>query len=325
MTEPYTRPDTHAFLTFLNALPGPKTHEMTPPDARRAMVMMRDVADAPVGDLAVIRDLDIPGPAGTIRARLFDAREARAPGPVMVFFHGGGWVIGDLDTHAPFCAEAARLLDMPVVAVDYRLAPEAPWPAAPDDCEAAARWVAGAPEALGRVPTSLVLAGDSAGGNLTITTAMALRDQPAAVPVVAHFPIYPATDMNGESYPSYDAFREGRLLTHDGMQWFSAQYAAEKEHVRASPIRGDLAGMPPALVLTASLDPIRDQGRAYAAALANAGVPVIFREAAGNIHGFINLRKGIPSSAGDIAGALSALRDLVTEAEAQRVMAQAAG
>lgn len=323
MTEFYTRSDTEAFLAFLNALPGPKMHELSPPEARQAMRAMRDLADAPVGDLALARDFSIDGPAGAIPARLFDAREHRTPGPVMVFFHGGGWVIGDLDTHAPFCAEAARLLDLPVIAIGYHLAPEHPWPAAPDDCETAARWVASSPAQLGRGVTGLVLAGDSAGGNLAIITAMALRDAPAQVPVIAQFPIYPATDFS-KPYESYEKFSEGRLLTHEAMLWFAANYSAEAGHVRASPLLGDVAGLPPALVLTASLDPIRDQGRAYAAALVKAGVPVIFREARGNIHGFINLAKGIPSSVGDIAGALCALKDLVAEAEAGRVMEQAA-
>ncbi|WP_238475190.1 alpha/beta hydrolase [Sphingomonas cavernae] len=323
MTDFYTRPDTEAFLTFLNALPGPKMHQLPPPEARQAMRAMRDVADAPVGELAVIRDLSIDGPAGMIPARLFDARETRALGPILVFFHGGGWVIGDLETHAPFCAEAARALDLPVVSIDYRLAPEHPWPAAPDDCEAAARWVATSPAALGRAVTGLILAGDSAGGNLSIITAMALRDAPAAVPVIAQFPIYPATDFS-KPYDSYDKFAEGRLLTHDAIEWFGNNYAADPEHVRASPLLGDVAGLPPALVLTAGLDPLRDQGRAYAGALIAAGVPVVFREAKGNIHGFINLARGIPSSVGDIAGALRALKDLVSEAEAGRVMEQAA-
>ena len=148
--------------------------------------MMGHVAELPLGDLAVTRDIAIPDPAGDIPARLYDARDSRDAGPVMVFFHGGGFVIGDLDTHGPYCAEAARQLDMPVVSIDYRLAPEHPFPAATDDCEAAARWVA---ENI--ACTGLILSGDSAGGNLTIVTAMALRDEPAAVPVIAQNPIYP--------------------------------------------------------------------------------------------------------------------------------------
>lgn len=320
----FVRPDTRAFLDFLNNMPGPKTHELTPDAARGVMRAMREVADAPVGDLALIRDLSIPGPAGAIPARLYDARDSREPGPALLYFHGGGFVFGDLHTHEPFCAEAARLLDMPVIAVDYRLAPENPWPAAPDDCEAAARWVAGNPAELGRVATGLVIAGDSAGGNLTVVTTMALRDAPAKIPVIAQFPIYPVVDQVA-NYESFAQFGDGYLLTKDSMSWFTDSYAATVGHPRTDPLLHSQAGMPPTLVLTASLDPLRDQGRAYAGALAAAGVTVAFREAVGNIHGFVNLTKVIPSTKGDIAGALAVLKDMVVEAEANRVMAQAAG
>jgi acetyl esterase len=323
VTEPFVRPDVRGFLDFLNSMPGPKMHELEAPAARVVYSAMKDVADLPMGSLATITDLAIPGPAGDIPARLFDIRVDREPGPAMLFYHGGGFVIGDIATHASFCAEIARVLDVPVISVDYRLAPENPWPAAPDDCEAAARWVAGSPGPLGRRVTSLIVCGDSAGGNLAIVTAMALRDAPATVPVVAQFAIYPATDMT-KDYPSYDAFAEGFLLTRDSMDWFNTSYRAEAAHIRTSPLVGDLAGMPPAVVMTASLDPIRDQGRAYAAALAEAGVPVIFREAKGNIHGFVTIRQAIPSSQGDVAGALAELRGVIAEAEGDRVMAQAA-
>jgi acetyl esterase len=312
VTDPYVRPDVAGFLGFLNNLPGPKMHQLEAPAARATYAAMKDIADPPVGELATITDLSIPGPAGEIPARLFDTAATRAAGPLVVFFHGGGFVIGDLDTHASFCAEVSRTLDLPVLAIDYRLAPEHRWPAAPDDCEAAARWAAASPAALGRTVTGLVVCGDSAGGNLAIVTAMALRDAPAAVPVIAQLPFYPATDTSRE-YPSYAQFAEGFLLTRDSMEWFNAAYQAEAEHIRTSPLKGDLADMPPAVVVTASLDPIRDQGRAYAAALAEAGVPVVFREAVGNIHGFITLRKAIPSSADDVAGALAAAKTLIAE------------
>lgn len=324
MTQPFVRPDVQGFLAMLAAIPGPKMHELPPEAARAQYSAMKDLADAPAGDVAVARDLVIPGPAGDIAARLFDTRERREPGPALVYYHGGGFVIGTIDSHASFCIEIARWLDLPVISVEYRLAPEHRWPAAPDDAEAAARWVAESPEALGLKVTSLVLAGDSAGGTLTIVTALALRDAPAAVPVIAHWPIYPATDLT-KRYPSNEAFAEGYLLTDAGMDWFADAYAADIQHLRASPLLADLVGMPPALVITASLDPLRDQGRAYAGALIAAGVPVIFREARGNIHGFVTLRKIIPSSAGDVAGALAALKPIIVEAEANRVMAQAAG
>ena len=323
MTEPFVRPDVRGFLDFLNALPGPKMHQIDAPSARQMYVAMKDVADTPLGELGTLLDLTIPGPAGDFPARLFDPRASREPGPAVVFFHGGGFVIGDLDSHASFTAEMARVLDLPVIAVDYRLAPEDKWPAAPDDCEAAARWVAGSPAEIGRSVTSLILCGDSAGGNLTIVTAAALRDSPAAVPVIAQAPFYPATDSSQE-YPSYSQFADGFLLTRDSMEWFNASYAAEAEHIRTSPLLGNLEGLPPAVVVTASLDPIRDQGRAYAAALAKAGVPVVFREAKGNVHGFITLRKAVPSSVGDVMGALAALKDIIVEAEGERTMAQAA-
>ncbi|WP_293875429.1 MULTISPECIES: alpha/beta hydrolase [unclassified Sphingomonas] len=321
---PYVRPDVRGFLDYLNAMPGPRTHQMTPEAARQVYHAMKDVADVPLGDLAVIRDLSIPGPAGVIPARLFDARERREPGPAMVFYHGGGFVIGNIDTHASLCAEMARVLDLPVVSVDYRLAPEDRWPAAPDDCEAAARWVADSPAELGRSVTGLVLCGDSAGGTLTIVAAMDLRDQPAAVPVIVQAPIYPAADTS-KPYPSFDEFADGFLLTRDTMLWFSDAYAADVANSRGSPLIGRLEGLPPAVIVTASLDPIRDQGRAYAAALVQAGVPVTFREAVGNVHGFVTLRKAIPSSAGDVAAYLAALKDAIGEAEGARVMAQAAG
>ena len=324
MTDPFVRPDVRQFLGYLNALPGPRMHEMEAPAARQLYLATKSVADLPLGDLATVTDLSIPSPAGPIPARLFDAAAKREPGPVVVFFHGGGFVIGDLDTHAGFCAEASRMLDLPVVAIDYRLAPEHRWPAAPDDCEAAARWVAGNPPELPRTATSLVLMGDSAGGTLAITTALALRDQPAAVPVIAQAPIYPATDWT-RRYPSFDAFAEGYLLTRDGMAWFDDCYRADVQHMRGSPLRADLTGLPSAVVVTASLDPIRDQGRAYAAALIEAGVAVTFREAVGTVHGFITLRQALPSARGDVAGFLVALGAVIREAEGERVMAQAAG
>jgi len=324
MTEPFVRPDVQALLAFLANAPSPKIHEVDAATARTMMMTSRMLLDADPVALPVIRDLSIPGPKGDIRARLYDARESREPGPVMVFFHGGGFVIGDLETHEPYCTRAAQMLDLPVVAIDYALAPEHPWPAAPDDCEAAARWVATSPSVLGRTVTSLVLSGDSAGGALTVITTMSLRDRPAAVPVIAQFPIYPATDMT-RAYPSNALFADGYMLTAASMAWFDGHYGAEADDVRTSPLLGNHEAMPPTLVLTASLDPLRDQGRAYAAALIAAGVQTLYREAAGNIHGFINLAKGVPSSVGDIAGALAALAPVIAEAEANRVMAQASG
>ncbi|MEH3121262.1 MAG: alpha/beta hydrolase [Sphingomonas phyllosphaerae] len=319
MTEPtiasptFVRPDVAAFLGYLNNLPGPRTHQMTVAEARAAMLAMCDVADPPRGELAVMRDIAIPGPAGPLPARLFGARASRAPGPAVVFFHGGGWVVGSVASHASLCAEMARQLDLPVISVDYRLAPEAPFPAAADDAEAAARWLAESPSVLERNVTGLVLSGDSAGGNLAIVTSVALRDRPAAVPVIVQAPIYPATDAT-RHYPSFDAFSEGYLLARETMAWFGGHYRPDPEDARFSPLVGQVDGLPPAVIVAAGLDPLRDQARAYAAALALAGVPVTYQEARGNIHGFATLRRAIPSSQHDLTTFLTAVAAAVAAA-----------
>ena len=315
MTEPFIRPDVRQFLDWLNALPGPRVHEVEPAEARAMTSASRDLWDAPVGELALIRDLACPGPAGEIRLRLFDSRTERGAGPLFLFLHGGGFVFGDLDSHAPFCAEMARALDLPVLAVDYRLAPENPWPAGPEDAIAAARWAAGGPEALGREVTGLVVGGDSAGGNLAIVASLALRDEPAGAPVLAQWLIYPAADM-ARGHPSRADFGEGYLLTHASMDWFDACYGGDPADWRYAPMVKSQQGMPPTLMQTAGLDPLRDQGRAYAAACVEAGVPTVYREAEGIIHGFINLRKVIPSAANDIAAGVAALKLLLAKADA---------
>ena len=194
MTDHFVRPDVHGFLEALKAIGGPDMSTMPLADARAAYVAMKDFGEVEPRDLAVIRDLTCPGPAGAIPLRFYDARESREPGPVVMFFHGGGFTIGDLETHHALCTEIAAELDLPVVAVDYRLAPEHPFPAAPDDCEAAARWVAGSPAELGRTVTGLIPMGDSAGGNLAIVITQALMAAPAAAPVVLQVPIYPLSD-----------------------------------------------------------------------------------------------------------------------------------
>lgn len=310
MSEPDLRPEVRIFLNYVNALSNRLAHQVPLDEARNMMHASRHVADAPVGELAVIRDFQAPGPAGTIPLRLYDARPERGPGPLMVFYHGGGWVLGDLDTHEPFCAEIARLMDLPVVAVDYRLAPEHPFPAGIEDAIAATRWLADSPEALGRAVTGLIPFGDSAGGNFAIVVSLALRDAPAAVPVIAQWPIYPASHPV-KYYTSRGLYEQGHLLTSGSMDWFEASYAADPVDWRYDPLAISQAGLPPTLVLTASHDPIRDQGRAYAAACAEAGVEVAYLEAEGTIHGFICLRKALPSGNADIARAVAVLKSLI--------------
>ncbi|MEH3104504.1 MAG: alpha/beta hydrolase [Sphingomonas phyllosphaerae] len=322
--QPFVRPDVASFLGYLNNLPGPRTHEMSVADARAAMIAMKDVTDSPLGELGLVRELTIPGPSGALPARLFDARATRSAGPAVVFYHGGGWVAGNVASHASLAAEMARQLDLPVISVEYRLAPEAPFPAAADDAEAAARWVAGSPAELGQAVTGLVLSGDSAGGNLAIVASVALRDMPADAPVLVQAPIYPATDAT-RRYPSFDAFSEGYLLTREMMRWFGDHYRPDPHDARYSPIINDLRDLPPAVIVAAGLDPLRDQARAYAAALALAGVPVTYQEARGNIHGFATLRRAIPSSQRDLTAYLTAVRAAVATATHDIANAKAPG
>jgi acetyl esterase len=302
------RPDVRQFLDYIEGLNRPKGHEVGPEGARKMMVASRYAFEPEAREIPVVRDLDGPVPM-----RLYDTKAERGPGPLLLFIHGGGWVIGDLETHEPFCIDVAIELDLPVVAVDYRLAPEHPFPAAFEDSLTAARWVAGAPPELDRTPTSLFLAGDSAGGNLAAALSAALRDDPAAVPIAGQWLLYPATDP-AVRYPSYEQFCEGHLLTKASMDWFEESYSGPKGDWRYSPLLKGAEGLPTTFVTTAGLDPIRDQGRAYAARCAEAGVETIYREAPGTVHGFLNLRKAIPSSNEDFARCLAYLRPWVERA-----------
>lgn len=312
MTKPFVRPDVQAFLDLMKANPRPALSVEISDQLRAQANYGLAMLDLPVGELAVMRDLVTPGPGGDIGLRLFDARAARAPGPAVVFFHGGGHTFGDIDSHASICAEIARQLDLPVISVAYRLAPENPWPAAPDDAEAAARWVAANAQAFDRSVTGLVLFGDSAGGNLALVTGLTLRDRPADVPVVLQVVLYPGTDLLGH-YPSTDLFGEGYQLDAVQIRWLRDQYKPDGQNWRASPIHAELAGSPPTVLVTAALDPQRDQGRAYAVKLVQAGVSTTYREAPGTIHGFATHRRAIPSGQDDLLGVLAQVRAMLAE------------
>jgi acetyl esterase len=281
------------------AIGGPTLAEMTLEEARQSYIALHGMADAPARELAVIRDLTCPGPAGDIPLRLYDARESRDAGPIITFFHGGGFVIGDLDTHHNLCTEIAAQMDLPVVAVDYRLAPEHPFPASIDDCEAAARWIATSPDALGRNAASLVLIGDSAGGNASIVVSQLLGDTPTDVPVALQVPLFPlVSDTAGSA--SLEEFAEGFVLTKASIEYFDAAYQADRSDPRGFPIFGDHSHAPATILVTASLDPIRDSGRDYAAALAQAGRDHMHIEVQGLTHSFTNLRQAVPSAQGEL-------------------------
>lgn len=310
---PSTRPraDVQELLSALSVAKFPPIETQSPEQARDSMVAGLLETDLPIGEISVVRDFTIPSPNGIIRALLLDARPERDESPIVLWFHGGGFVTGGIDTHRSFAAEVARQLDLPVVLVDYRLAPEAPFPAAVEDAEAAARWLANSPASLGLSITSLVLGGDSVGGALTSVTSMALRDSPAPVPVLAQFLIYPALDYT-RTYASEEEFGEGYLMTKSGNRWYLQQYRPKVDEIRASPLLGTFDGLPPAVILTSGMDLFRDQGRAYSCGLTSAGVPTTYLEAKGMIHAFVLMRKALPSVQADLGQAFAFLRTLVS-------------
>jgi len=315
MTDAYVRPDVQMILTMLAQSDQPLMSEVEPAAAREMYNVMAAMLEADAVDLARIEDLSCPGPAGNIALRLYDSQAERsAETPVIIFYHGGGFVIGDLESHHSFCTYISREMDIPVIAVDYRLAPEAPFPAAPHDSLAATRWVADNQKQLKLKISGMIPCGDSAGGNLALVVGQVLATEPASVPIVAQFPIYPATRMDAEG-GSMDEFAEGFLLTKESMDYFNSNYAAKNDDIHVSPYLGDLAKSPPTVLVTAGLAPLRDQGREYAADLIRHGVNTNFIEMPGIVHGFINIRKAVPSAAQDVDKMIAAWKTLLASLE----------
>ncbi|MFK7842973.1 MAG: alpha/beta hydrolase [Sphingorhabdus sp.] len=311
MTDAYVRPDVQMILTMLAQSDQPQMSEVEPAAAREMYNVMATMLEADAVEIPRIENFTCPGPAGDIALRLYDSQAERSSEtPVIIFYHGGGFVIGDLESHHSFCTYISREMDLPVVAVDYRLAPEAPFPAAPQDSLAATRWVADNQRQLKLNISGLIPCGDSAGGNLALVVGQALAAEPTSVPVIAQFPMYPATRMDAEG-GSMDEFAEGFLLTKESMEYFDAQYAPKDDDIHVSPYLGDLALSPPTVLVTAGLDPLRDQGREYAADLIRHGIDTTFLEMAGNVHGFINIRKAVPSAAQDVDKMIAAWKTLL--------------
>ena len=262
----------------------------------------------PGEDVASVEDLEVPGPDGPLPVRVYRPDGAAVPAPVVVFFHGGGWVLGSIATHDATCRGLANRTGAVYVSVDYRLAPEHPYPAAPEDCYAATCWVADHAADLGVDPGRLAVAGDSAGGNLAAVVCQMARDRSG--PAIAfQLLIYPVTDLDLDRWPSMEENADGPLLTREGMDWFARHYVGTLPFTGdpyAAPIRAaDLSGLPPAYVATAGHDPLRDEGAGYAEALAAAG----YDNFATMIHGFVGFADVVPA-AGEardrIAAALAA-------------------
>ena len=288
-------PQAKALLALMQERGVPPTHTLSPQDARRFYLERRHITQPQPPEVAQVSSLQAPGPNGAIALRLYRplpqgaAPKSAAAMPVLVYFHGGGWVIGDLDTHDTLCRQLANGAGIVVIAVDYRMGPEHRFPAAVDDCIAATRWVHAQAATLGLDATRIAVGGDSAGGNLAAVVALAVRGD-AGLKLAYQLLIYPATDMR-RGAPSHTHNGQGYLLTRDTIAYFHDHYITDPAldaDWRASPLlHPDLTGLPPALVLTAGYDPLRDEGLQYAQALTDAGnrsTHVCFER---QIHGFI--------------------------------------
>jgi len=290
-------PHARALLDLMIERGVPPTHTLTPTEARLAYRERRSFSQPAPPQVGLVRDLAAQGPAGTIPLRLYRPLGSieGATLPALVYYHGGGWVIGDLDTHDTLCRELANGSGCCVIAVDYRMGPEQPFPAAVDDALAALRWVQREAAGLHVDPARIAVGGDSAGGNLAAVVTLAARD--AGMPLPAfQLLIYPATDQRHDTGSSV-ANGDGYLLTRETIAYFNGHYhpdPAQYADWRASPLlHPDLAGLPPAFVLTAGYDPLRDEGLAYAQRLSLAGnrcTQICFER---QIHGFITMGKVI--------------------------------
>jgi acetyl esterase len=300
-------PDAQRVIEMAKASTAPLYEQVDPATARELYKKGRRVLQPEPQAVAEVRALTAPGPHGPIPLRAYYPASRGETPPVLVYFHGGGWVIGDLDSHDGVCRHLANASGCVVVSVDYRMGPEAKFPAAVDDAMATTRWVSEQAGALGVATNRLAVGGDSAGGNLAAVVALMARD--AGGPAIAFQVLfYPATDLSmaGESQRR---LAEGYLLTVHNQRWFHGHYLrgeADKADWRASPAKaGSLKGLPPAYVLTAGYDPLCDEGQAYAEAMKAAGVPVQLSHYAGQIHGFLTMGGVIKASGAalDEAGA----------------------
>lgn len=308
-------PQARALLDLIRERGIPPTHTLSPEDARRVYRERRQFTQPDPPVVAQVQDLAAPGPAGQIPLRLYRPAGSAdsAALPVLVYFHGGGWTIGDLDTHDTLCRQLANGSRCAVVAVDYRMGPEHRFPAAVEDCIAATRWVHAQAAALGLDASRIGVGGDSAGGNLAAVVAIVERDEARddrRVPIAFQLLVYPATDMRAVA-DSHERNGEGYLLTRDTVAYFRGHYIDEADLAdwRASPLlHQDLHGLPPALVLVAGHDPLRDEGLAYAQRLSEAGVRASLVSFERQIHGFILMGRVIDEADEAVALCADAVR-----------------
>ncbi len=290
------------------AAAGPPLHHLSPVEARKAIEAMRATAGEPER-VAKVENRTFRGPAGNLPVRIYTP-DGRGPFPVLVYFHGGGWVVGSIETVDASCRSLANLAGCIVVSADYRLAPEHKFPAAVDDCYAAIRWAALHTASFHGDPARMAVGGESAGANLAAVAALMAQER-GSTPLVLQLLMYPVLDYSFDR-PSHKENGEGYFLTTEMMRWFWRQYLnndADGESHLASPLRARfLSGVAPAAIFTAEFDPLRDEGAAYAAKLREAGVPVTYKCCEGLIHGFMGMAKVVEPAKKALEDAATALR-----------------
>jgi acetyl esterase len=299
-------------LDQMAANPQPKLWDLAPAEGREMYRAMAAALEPPGLAIGKIENTIMPGPGGgEIKLRVYTpVAGGGAALPCLVYFHGGGWVIGDLDTHDALCRTLANETGARVVAVDYRLAPEHKFPAAADDAYAAVKWVEQNASKLGVDANRIAVAGDSAGGNLSAVVAL-MAKQKGGPRIVFQLLIYPVTQARANT-ASMSTFAEGYFLEKKTMEWFFDQYldpGADLNDWRVSPLAAaDLAGLPRAYVVTAGFDPLKDEGKAYADKLNHAGVAAVYVDYPGMVHGFFNMSGVVPTAREAIADAAKAMR-----------------
>lgn len=300
-------PQVSSILAAMADLPPIDLETITPEQMRAGVAPIPCVSPPAV---AAVRDLVLDLPGRDRAARFYIPEGAEATPPLTLFFHGGGWVICSIDTHDGLCRELARESGAAILSLDYRLAPETPFPGPLDDCYDALKWAHANAQALGIDPARMAVAGDSAGGNLAASVAILARDEDG--PALRHqMLIYPVTDIDFERESYRAAEAAGGLLTPAMMRWFWRHYVGDLGDVSplAAPLRhANLGGLPPATVIVAQYDPLRDEGLAYAEALRSAGGEASSEEAIGMIHGFLTMLEAVPDGRPYLARAAARLR-----------------
>jgi acetyl esterase len=306
-------PQMKALLDQLASAGGKPFHDGTPEEARAGINALIGLVAGPPQKVAKIEDRKIPGPGGQIPVRIYTVAGA-APMGALVYFHGGGWVVGDIESHDVLCRSLANGAGCVVVSVDYRLAPEHKFPAAPEDSYAATRWIAENGAALGIDAKRIAVGGDSAGGNLAAVVAQMARDR-GGPQIKFQLLVYPATDWLHETASQREFTEDGYILSRADMVWFYDHYM-NADSDRANPYFSpacarSLAGLPPAYVMTCDVDPLRDEGEAYAEGLRKAGVTVKSKRYPGVCHGFLMMPGVIDAAKGGIADCCAELRHAI--------------